>query len=239
MTRLKDYGIELYVPSTGRAGDVTIGQLFYDGDFTLVVRESEKEEYKDYNCISFPDEEINSLSKVRQKIIDSCKGNFVLQCDDDLTMVTYKNKGNYVEMTKDQVVLEIVRMFDILDDLKLGYWTVTPNADVRKYRAPITFKGIAGGIVGFNKKYLKGRYDERLFTRTDLDMLFQETQKNRIALIADYIMIKQKRDKNRGGNNTNKTARKIGIADEIMKQKWGKYYEYDREKNIPKILYKR
>jgi hypothetical protein len=67
----------------------------------------------------------------------------------------------------------------------------------------------------------------------------QETRNNRIALIADYIMIKQKRDKNTGGNNSKKTARKIGLADEIMKQKWGKYYEYDREKNIPKILYKR
>lgn len=150
MTRLKDFGIEVYVPSTGRAEDVTVGQIFKDGDYKLVVRESEKELYSKYDCVVFPDDQINSLSKVRQKIIDSSKGNLVLQCDDDLTMVAYKNKENYVEMTKDQIVQEILRMFDILDDLRLGYWTVTPNADVRKYRAPITFKGIAGGIVGFN-----------------------------------------------------------------------------------------
>ena len=163
----------------------------------------------------------------------------LLQCDDDLTMIAYKNKENYVEMSKDEIVQEIVRMFDIVSDLHLGFWTVTPNADVRKYRAPIIFKGIAGGFVGFNKKYLKSRYDERLFTRTDLDVLFQETQKNRIALIADYIMIKQLRDKNAGGNNKDKTGNKIALSDAIMKQKWGKYYAYDSEKNIPKILYKR
>ena len=239
MMRLKDFGIELYIPSTGRAGAVTTSDLFYDGDYKLVVRESEKEEYSKYDLVVFPDEDINSLSKVRQKIIDTSKKKLVLQCDDDLSVIAYKNKENYLEMTKDQVVQEIVRMFTIVTDLRLGYWTVTPNADVRKYRAPITFKGIAGGIVGFNKEYLKSRYDERLFTRTDLDMLMQETRNNRIALIADYIMIKQKRDKNTGGNNSKKTSRKIGLADEIMKQKWGKYYEYDREKNIPKILYKR
>lgn len=239
MMKLKDCGIEVYIPSTGRADEITTPSLFFDGDYKLVVRESEKEKYARYDLIVFPDKEIDSLSKVRQKIIDTSKADMVLQCDDDLTVIAYKNKENYLEMNKEEVVQEIIRMFSLVEDLSLGYWTVTPNADVRKYRAPITFKGIAGGIVGFNKKYLKSRYDERLFTRTDLDLLYQETKKNRIALIADYIMIKQKRDKNKGGNNTGKTAKKIGLADEIMKQKWGKYYEYDAEKNIPKILYKR
>jgi len=237
--RLKDFGIELYIPSTGRSMNVSTVDLFHEGDYKLVVRESEKAAYSKYDLVVFPDDEINSLSKVRQKIIDTSKGKLVLQCDDDLSVIAYKNKENYLEMTKDQIVQEIVRMFSIISDLRLGYWSVTPNADVRKYRAPVTFKGIAGGIVGFNKNYLKSRYDERLFTRTDIDLLLQETKNNRIAMIADYIMIKQKRDKNKGGNNSNKTSRIIGLADEIMKQKWGKYYEYDKEKNIPKILYKR
>jgi hypothetical protein len=213
--------------------------LFHDGDYKLVVRESEAQDYSGYDLLVFPDDEINSLSKVRQKIIDTSKAKLILQCDDDITKVAYQSKENYIEMTKDEFAIEIIKMFSILDDLRLGFWSVKPTLDTRQYNAPYTFKGVPGGIVGFNKEYIKSKYDERLFSRCDADFLLQETLKNRIAFIASYIGIEQKRDTNKGGNNVNKTENKLELADEIMKQKWGKNFDRDVKRNVIKLGYKR
>ena len=59
MMTLKDFGISLYIPSTGRADAVTVEKIFYEDDIVFVVRESEKESYKRYRCVVYPDNEIN------------------------------------------------------------------------------------------------------------------------------------------------------------------------------------
>lgn len=240
MTSLSKSGIRVFIPSYKRHESCITQRLFLEDDYTFVVRESERKKYEPLgNIVSFPDKEIDSLPKVRQKIIDECDTDYCLQVDDDIEYFAYKNKNNYWKLDREQLYDEILRNFQILEDLELGMWSLTPLMDVRKYHAEYLFKGVAGGVVGFNKKYFIGKYDPELFTRVDMDVELQELLVNRIIIIPDYLGMKQLRDTNKGGNNVKKNTRRLYEVNEYMKLKWGKYYSYNPKNNVSSIKVKR
>ena len=233
--------IGVYVPSYKRSDRILTWHVL--NDCTYVVRESEEEAYRAAGItkiLTAPDEEINSLAKVRQWIIDNTPEDIVIQCDDDISKMIYKGKNNKVEIEdKDIIDMEFERVAQILSDLRLGFASCTMTGDVRKFNAEFLFKGITGGICWFNKECLKSRFDNMTYIKEDTDFVLQELLSNRIIIIPDYFGMQNQYDKNAGGNNVGKTSRALNQTVAYMKQKWGKYYDHNFKTNQSRINVKR
>ena len=230
-----------FIPSYNRAGEVTT--LAMVPDATLVVRASQEAEYSDCypdaKIWACPDEEIDSLAKVRQYIIDNAGVDIVIELDDDIRGLRYLNKQNGVDIPVDMIYTELERVAQILYDLSLGFASLAMNADVRKYSAEFAFKGTTGGICWFNPKCMRSRYDNETYSKEDTDLMLQELLRNRIAIVPAYIGLVSSYDKNSGGNNDAKTEEKIRHTVEYMKQKWGRHYDHNFKTNQSVIKVKR
>ena len=233
--------VGIYVPSYKRSDRIMTWNVL--NDCTYVVRESEEAAYRKAGItkiLTAPDEEINSLAKVRQWIIDNTPEDIVIQCDDDISRMIYKGKNNKVEIAdKDVIDMEFERVAQILSDLRLGFASCTMTGDVRKFNAEFLFKGITGGICWFNKECLKSRFDNMTYIKEDTDFVLQELLQNRIIIIPDYFGMQNEYDKNAGGNNENKNSRALNQTVEYMKNKWGKYYDHNFKTNQSRINVKR
>ena len=233
--------VGIYVPSYKRSDRIMTWNVL--NDCTYVVRESEEAAYREAGItkiLTAPDEEINSLAKVRQWIIDNTPEDIVIQCDDDISRMIYKGKNNKVEIAdKDVNDMEFERVAQILSDLRLGFASCTMTGDVRKFNAEFLFKGITGGICWFNKECLKSRFDNMTYIKEDTDFVLQELLQNRIIIIPDYFGMQNEYDKNAGGNNENKNSRALNQTVEYMKNKWGKYYDHNFKTNQSRINVKR
>lgn len=75
--------------------------------------------------------------------------------------------------------------------------------------------------------------------KEDVDKVLQELLHNRVILIPKYLAMNTSVDKNAGGDNDSKNNQKIIDCNLYMKQKWGKYYDFDYKKNTPSIRVKR
>lgn len=104
--------VGIYVPSYKRSDRIMTWNVL--NDCTYVVRESEEAAYREAGItkiLTAPDEEINSLAKVRQWIIDNTPEDIVIQCDDDISRMIYKGKNNKVEIAdKDVIDMEFERV---------------------------------------------------------------------------------------------------------------------------------
>ena len=236
--------VGIYVPSCKRYDNIITANTV--GKCTYVVRESEKDKYRDalplrggVKIISVKDDCINSLGKVRQWIIDNSKEDIVIQLDDDIEFFAYGLKNNYETIKdKDVVLLELLRVAQIIDDLNLGMASLTMTIDVRKRSNEFIFKGVTGIVNWFNKECIKGKYETEII-KVDLDFMLQELLLNRIIIIPDYLAVKGSYDKNTGGNNTNKTKQRIIDANNYLKIKWGKYFDFNYKSNQSKVLVNR
>ena len=91
MKRDKTFGI--YVPSYKRYDCIKTDKVL--NDCTYVVRESEEQLYRDAGVrkiLAAPDQEIDSLPKIRQWIIDHTPEDIIVQIDDDIERFSYVNK---------------------------------------------------------------------------------------------------------------------------------------------------
>lgn len=97
MKRDKTFGI--YVPSYKRYDCIKTDKVL--NDCTYVVRESEEQLYRDAGVrkiLAAPDQEIDSLPKIRQWIIDHTPEDIIVQIDDDIERFSYVNKVNMEEI---------------------------------------------------------------------------------------------------------------------------------------------
>ena len=233
--------VGIYVPSYKRSDRILTWNVL--NSCTYVVRASEEEKYRAAGITSIltaPDDEINSLAKVRQWIVDNTPEDIVIQCDDDISKIVYKGKNNKQEIEdKDVIDMEFERVAQIISDLRIGFASCTMTADVRKFNSEFLFKGITGGICWFNKTALKARYDNMTYIKEDTDFVLQELLYNRIIIIPDYFGMQSQYDKNSGGNNENKNLRALTQTVEYMKMKWGQYYDHNFKTNQSRINVKR
>ena len=88
-----------------------------------------------------------------------------------------------------------------------------------------------------NRKALKAVYDINELAASDIDMMMQKLLKNRIILQPKYLCVKAGMDLNDGSTMTSRKIRLLFI--DAMKNKWGKYYDYDYKRNIALIKVKR
>jgi len=234
--------VGIYVPSYKRHDKILTANNI--GGCTYLVRESEAEQYrsalpKDIGIITAKDNEINSLGKVRQWIIDNAKEDIIIQLDDDISYLAYNLKENYIPITdKETVINELLRISQIIDDLNLGMASMSMTTDVRKHNSEFLFKGVIGIVNWFNRACIKGKYEQEII-KIDLDFMLQELLYNRIIIVPDYLGVKATYDKNKGGNNTQKTKQRLIDANNYLKVKWGKHFDFDYKTNQSKVHVKR
>ena len=232
--------VGIYVPSYKRYDCVHDKKLLSAG-FTYVVRQSEENLYRAEgvkNLIAVEDEKINSLGKVRQWIIDNAKEDVIIQIDDDVEKLGYVLKPNVRYLEESEVIDELLRVSQILLDLKLGFASLSMTPDLRRHNSEFIWKAITGGVCWFNKKAIKGKYEPELM-KVDADFMLQELLHNRICIVPDYIGLYAQHDTNKGGNNGNKTYTRLVTANNYLKTKWGKHYDFDYKSNKTKLNVKR
>lgn len=176
--------VGIYVPSYKRSDCIKTDKVL--NDCTYVVRESEEELYRAAGVrkiLTAPDQEINSLPKVRQWIIDNTPEDIVIQVDDDIERFSYVNKINMEEIADPDVVDgELLRIAQILSDLNLGFASIRMQESVVKYNEEFRFFSTIGLVCWFNKAGLKSRYDENVKFKADTDFQLSELLTNRSLL---------------------------------------------------------
>ena len=236
--KVKTLGI--YVPSYRRPHRIITEHLL--NACTYVVRKSEEEAYRAAgvkSILAVPDHEIDNMSKTRQWIIDNTPEDIVMQIDDDISEIMYRMDDTTIIEDKDTIDMEFIRIAQILEDLKLGFASITVTAKPWNYTQEFQFAGLVGGIYWFNKEFYKAQMDLKADVKEDTDKVLQELLLNRIIIMPKYIAMSAGIDTNDGGDNINKNSRKINECNEYMKMKWGRYYSFDEKKNTPKIEVKR
>ena len=137
---------------------------------------------------------------------------------------------------KERVTAEIERIAQLIYDLGIGYAFDQPTMAPYAYDCEFKFVGMPGHIRWINKKALKATYDPDDPAASDVDMMMQELLHNRIILQPRYLCAKAGMDLNEGASRTREGHM---ILVEAMKNKWGKYYDYNYKRNFARIMVKR
>ena len=169
-----------------------------------------------------------------QKILPLCE-TFGLTLDTDAQnrLNTYGNMLlDYNERIKDPEIItsEIERIAQLMMDLDIGWGCDDATCAPWNYNSEFAFAGTSGGISWINRKKYKARFNEDIGYCCDTDVVFQELLKNRIVLKPKYLVAHGGTDTNKGGNSSKSRASMISSF-ELMKQKWGKYFDYDLKSN--------
>jgi len=157
---------------------------------------------------------------------------------DDCPDFIYRLDTNTKVTDPEVITAEIERIAQLMADLDIGWGCDDPTNVPWGYDGEFAFKGLSGGINWINKKVYKARFNEEVGYCCDTDVVLQELLVNRIVLKPRYFCAgvpkEGSADKNKGGNS--KKSRESMIASfELMKHKWGKYFDYNLKSNKPKI----
>lgn len=230
----------IYVRSYHRADNILTNNLLED--CTYVVRKSEEQDYFNAGIKKIwavDDELINSDIKSFQYIVENAKEDVFCILDDDIEDFMYRLDTNTpIEKNKEIITSEIERIAQMLIDLNLGLATTDATGVPYGYDGEFAFKGTTGAIKWINKSVYKAKIDEKVKYNYDLDIILQELLFNRIILKPRYLIANAQIDKNAGGDSS-KIRKNMLESINNMKQKWGKYFEYDLRKNVPKMNVKR
>ena len=220
---------------------------------TYVVREEEVEAYKNagvQNILSIPhDAKLSTGTKIWNFmttlwwIIENTPEDVIFIADDDIPYFVYRLNDNTnitadnFDDWKQRTMAEIERIGQMIYDLDLGFACDNPQPALYVYDREFSFKGMPGGVRWINKKALKAKFDPKDWATSDVDMMMQELLANRIILLPKYFHSKATKDVNAGGTTVSSSLN--NKFREAMKNKWGKYFHYDKKKNIGHIRVKR
>ena len=143
-----------------------------------------------------------------------------------------------LEKDKELITSEFERIAQLIVDLNIGMGCIDSTPVPYNYTAEFDFKGVSGGIRWINKKVFKAKMDYNVRHNFDLDLIMQELLVNRIILKPKYLTSICGIDTNKGGGSGKKRKDQLDSITN-MKLKWGKYFEFDHKKNVPKIMVKR
>lgn len=176
-------------------------------------------------------------------IIENTPEDVIFVADDDISNFVYRLNDStpitdeYFKNPKQVTTQEVERIAQMLVDLDLGFACDNPQPALYVYDKEISFKGMPGGIRWINKKALKAKFDPKDWATSDVDMMMQELLANRIILLPKYFHSSSISAVNSGGTTVDSdTNYKFRLA---MKNKWGRYYDFDYKRNIARINVKR
>lgn len=228
----------IYIPSYNRENDILTNK--YLEYCTFVVRKSQKERYeeKGVKVLAVEDDLINSIPKVQNWLIDNAEEDVICLIDDDIKSFVYRIEENEKITDTSIITKEIERLAQLVYDLDIGYLSTPNDMSPMYYDREFKFVGVTGQLRIINRKKVVSRFNDIDFLN-DVDFALQELLRNRIYLIPNYFIADGIVDTNSGGSNENKTAKKFDIANDIMADKWGKYYEKAGEGKAGKLRVKR
>ena len=220
---------------------------------TYVVREEEADKYKAAGVKSIlviPKDarlkcgtKIWSFMTTLYWIIENTPESVIAVVDDDIEYFSYllTESVNITAEYKNSVEVatsEIERIAQLIVDLQLGFAATVPSAIPYKYDKEFHLKGTPGTLRWINKPCLKAVFDPKDFATSDIDMAMQEVMKNRIILMPMYFTEKSSSmGKNKGGTTVQSNIMtQYRLA---LKNKWGKYYQWNERKNQSYISIKR
>lgn len=230
----------IYVPSYNRYDAILTKNLLEY--CTYVVRKSEEDAYRAAgvnSIISVEDSLICSAEKVHNWLIENAEEEVIAVLDDDIEYVNYRL--DEIERIDDPVQLtsELERLGQIVYDLGIGYMASPNDNALMYYDRPFKFVGVTGSMKIYNRTKLRARLQEDLHCLSDMELELEELLHNRIILIPVFLTASGRVDTNAGGNNNTKTKSMFDAEDEILKLKWGQYYEKASEKSRGGIRVKR
>jgi len=231
----------VYIPSVGRyERGVITGKWFENPKH--IVRKSQEQLYINAgfpNVIGVEDEEINQYSKVYNWIVDNAEEDVVAIVDDDVKNFIYRLERNYSIDDVETCQAEFERLAQLIYDLDIGvaFGSATPTPYV--YTSEFGWYGIPGAFKVVNRKCIKARMDTELPRNTDIDYVLTELLLNRVCLNAKYLVDNPQEDDITNTTGSSYNREDIAASVEMMKAKWGKYFDYNANKNVPKILVNR
>lgn len=241
----------IYVMSYRRSDAIETQKLF--NHCTYVVREFEAEAYRTNgvnDMVVIPNgatlkcgASVNDFMTTFHWIIENTPEDVIAILDDDLK--TYKYRRDVAidiydeyDNPKDVVEDELLRLAQLLVDLDLGFLFTQPAYQLYNYTQEFCFLGMTGSTRIVNKKAWKCKYDPNDEAMSDIDMMYQELLLNRITLQPRYFHgVTPPTVTNKGGTDySSQFYKNMRVA---MKNKWGRYYNFDFKKNQATISVKR
>lgn len=213
---------------------------------TYVVREKEADAYRCAgidDMLVIPEGEAWSFMSTLYWLIQHAPEDVIFVADDDIEKFVYRlDTTSYLELKdgspdKEKITSEVERIAQLIYDLNIGFAFDQPTLAPYAYTAEFSFVGMPGHMRWINRKALKAVYNKNDLTASDVDMMMQELLKNRIILQPKYLCVKAGMDLNAGSTVTPRKKRLLFV--EAMKNKWGKYYDYNYKRNIGFIRVKR
>lgn len=240
---MKPSTFNIYVMSYKRPNAIMSEKLFEY--CTYVVRESEAEDYRSAgvkNVLAIPEGAVRDFMSTLYWIIENTPEDVIFVADDDIDRFVYRTDYSRNIENEDgtpdteTATAEVERIAQLLVDLELGFAFDQPTLALYAYDKEFQFKGMPGHIRWINKKALKATYDQEDPAASDVDMMMQELLHNRVVIQPKYLCVKALMDKNKG---IVEDRSEHYAHHEAMKNKWGKYYDYDYRRNIGNILVQR
>jgi hypothetical protein len=225
----------IYIPSYRRAKTATTHKFLEY--YRYVVRKSEEEEYLAAgitNVLAVDDELICGMVEVNQWLIDNAPEPVICILDDDINHFYYRLSRNDVITEPILITSEIERIAQIMLDLEIGFATVDPTCVLWNYSAEFTFKGTSGAVRWINRNVFKARCKKELEYNYDLDLVLQELLVNRVIIKPMYFCNDALTDTNEGGASAKDRHDQI-VSINLMKAKWGRYFDYNLKTNKPYI----
>ena len=229
----------IYVMSYKRADTILTQNLLEY--CTYVVREEEYEEYKKAgveNILTIPTGEVFDFMSTLYWIIENTEEEVIAVLDDDIKNFIFRGEKNKPIVLddgtpdKESATREIERLAQLVVDLDLGIGCDQMTSAPYGYHKEFYFVAMMGNVRWINKKALKATYDPNDPASSDIDMIYQELLHNRIILQPRYFVSNAFMDVNDG--EIYDRQEHLTLV-ESMKNKWGRYYEYDYRKNNPQL----
>lgn len=230
--------IGLYVPSYKRWDAILTNKLL--PQTTYVVRETQEEKYREAGIKSIwavEDEKINSWSNVMNYIVDNAKENLIAILDDDITGFFHVTDDRIKIECPHHIENELQQALNVMEDLDIGFGALFFVPDPKRYSREISFAGTLGSVYLFNRKKVKGRFNNEASAVADAEFELQELLHNRIVYLPQWI--RTTANLNKGVNTQNRDSAKIRDSALWTNQKWGSHFKYDLKKNKTEIKVKR
>ena len=246
----QDITFNIYVMSYKRADKIMTKNCL---EFcTYVVREEEEQAYRDAGVedlliipkgatiYGWP---VCTFMTTLYWIIENTPDDVIFVADDDIDRFCYRLNdttpitADHFKDWKERTTDEIMRIGQELVDLNLGLAFDNPQPALYVYDQEFSFKGMPGHVRWINKKCLKAKLDFDDLATSDVDMCLQELLGNRIILLPKYFHSLGKISENKGGTTIDSEFYyKIRLA---LRNKWGRYFNFNFKKNTARINVKR
>mgnify|MGYP001166930932 FL=1 len=224
---------KVVILSRGRWDTITSHDLFPYAD--LVVPTSEKEKYKHTGnkIVTIPDK-IEGLGGVRNWVLENYDEECIIMVDDDIKQLALVSGVQHKMINDVEYIKQVLEnTYICAKDIGAKLFGFSQTIDLRKYKPykPFSLNSWVGGVVGvIGRKYKF--INNKL--KVDIDFYLQNVLIDRIVFVDLRYSFIQHRYKNKGGNSLYRTEEQVKKELEVLKNKWGKYFNYSLTKTTEK-----